>query len=225
MKLRRHVLGALVGSSLLVGQTLAPPAVQAGHPDRPTRIVVIILDQARPDTIERYEMRNVQALMEEGVNFPKAILGHMAAETVVSDNVITSGQFPNNQGWSNEVHRDAAGVLGTPGDYYVTSSMSCGQFKALIDAAGHKKLADYLDDHFGESSRFVSIAQKRTAAWRPLKGSERAAAAGLSRLFGASGNPQSIRDVKSGAHPRHVPIRRAVILSPVPDRTWSARWA
>src|SRR5919109_491811 len=95
MRLRRHVLGALVGSSLLVGQMLAPQAVRAGHPDRPTRILIVILDQARPDTIERYEMTNVQALME---------------------------------------------------------------------AAGHKKLADYLDDHFGESSKFVSIAQKRTAA-------------------------------------------------------------
>jgi hypothetical protein len=164
MRLRRHVLGALVGSSLLVGQMLAPQAVRAGHPDRPTRILIVILDQARPDTIERYEMTNVQALMEGGANFPKAILGHMAAETVVSHNVITSGQLPKNQGWSNEVHRDVAGVLGTPGDHYVTSSMSCGQFKALIDAAGHKKLADYLDDHFGESSKFVSIAQKRTAA-------------------------------------------------------------
>jgi hypothetical protein len=164
MKLRRHVLGALVGSSLLVGQMLAPQAARAGHPDRPTRVLIVILDQARPDTIERYEMTNVQALMEGGVNFPKAILGHMAAETVVSHNVITSGQLPKNQGWSNEVHRDVAGVLGAPGDHYVTSSMSCGQFKALIDAAGHKKLADYLDDHFGESSKFVSIAQKRTAA-------------------------------------------------------------
>ena len=53
----------------------------------------------------------------------------MAAETVISHNVITSGQFPRNMGWSNEVHRDVDGVLGTAGEYYVTSSMSCAQFR------------------------------------------------------------------------------------------------
>jgi hypothetical protein len=47
---------------------------------------------------------------------------------------------------------------------YVTSSMSCAQFKALIEAGGYPKLQDFLDAEFGEGSRFVSIAQKRTAA-------------------------------------------------------------
>jgi hypothetical protein len=81
----------------------------------------------------------------------------------VSHNVITSGQFPKHMGWSNEVHRDVDGVLGTAGDFYVTSSMSCVQYKALIEHGGYKKLPDYLDDRFGESSKFVSIAQKRGA--------------------------------------------------------------
>ena len=30
----------------------------------------------------------------------------MAAETVISHNVITSGLFPKHMGWSNEVYRD-----------------------------------------------------------------------------------------------------------------------
>jgi len=162
---RRGALGAFIGSVLLAGQLLVPPGVQAGHPDRPTRVLIIILDQARPDTIERYKMRNVMALMEDGVTFPNAIVGHMAAETVISHGVITSGQLPKNLGWSNEGHRDVDNVLGGgAGAFYVTSSMSCSQFKSLIDAGNYKKLADYLDDHFGESSVFVSIAQKRTAA-------------------------------------------------------------
>ena len=33
----------------------------------------------------------------------------------------------------------------------------------MIDAGGYLKLPDYLDEAFGESSKFVSIAQKRTA--------------------------------------------------------------
>ena len=61
----------------------AAPAAQAGgHPDRPSRVLIIMLDQARPDTIERYGMKNVQALMRKGTSFPNALVGHMAAETV-----------------------------------------------------------------------------------------------------------------------------------------------
>jgi arylsulfatase A-like enzyme len=161
---RRLVLGAL--GVLLAWGVLAAPAAMAGgkhHPDKPSRVLIIMLDQARPDTIERYGMENVQELMREGRSFPNALVGHMAAETVISHNVITSGQFPKNMGWSNEVHRDVDGVLGTPGDYYVTSSMTCAQFESLIEHGGYKKLPDYLDDRFGETSRFVSIAQKRSA--------------------------------------------------------------
>jgi arylsulfatase A-like enzyme len=155
---------AIIGSLLLAGQMLVSPAAQAGQGEKPSRVLIVILDQARPDTIERYGMNNVRALMENGVNFPNALTGHMAAETVISHNVITSGRLPKNMGWSNEVHRDVDGVLGTPGDYYVTSSMSCSDFKALIDAGGYKKLPDYLDDRFGSSSKFVTLSQKRTSA-------------------------------------------------------------
>ena len=162
MTRRRGIRTMVVALTLLAGQLLVATAAQAGS--KPSRVLILVLDQARPDTIERYDMRNVQALIEGGVNFPKAFIGHMAAETVISHNVITSGQLPRSMGWSNEVHRDVAGVLGPANEVYVTSSMSCSQFKALIDAAGHKKLADYLDDRFGPSSKFVSIAQKRTAA-------------------------------------------------------------
>jgi hypothetical protein len=162
MMRRRSMVLFLAGLALLA--VLLPAAAQAGrHPDRPSRVLIIMLDQARPDTIERYGMKNVQALMKKGTSFPNALVGHMAAETVISHNVITSGQLPKHMGWSNEVHRDVDGVLGTPGDFYVTSSFSCAQFKALIEHGGYKKLPDYLDDRFGESSRFVSIAQKRSA--------------------------------------------------------------
>ena len=163
MRPRRWVILTLVGSVLFGGQLLVSTGAQAGRPDRPSRVLIVVLDQARPDTIQRYGMTNVQRLMRDGVSFRGALVGHMAAETVVSHNVITSGLFPGHMGWSNEVHRDVDGVLGAPGDYYVTSSMSCDQFKALIEHGGYKKLPDYLDDRFGAASKFVSIAQKRTA--------------------------------------------------------------
>jgi hypothetical protein len=126
--------------------------------------VIIVLDQARPDTIDRYDMDNVKALQRDGTSFPNGMVGHMAAETVVSHNVITSGLLPKHMGWSNEVYRDTDAVLGAPNAYYVTSSMSCNQFKALIAHGQYNKLQDYLDAKFGEGSRFASISQKRTSA-------------------------------------------------------------
>jgi hypothetical protein len=164
----RGLIAGLAGAFLLATLTFAASATageRGGHGPygKPSRVLIIMLDQARPDTIQRYGMKNVQALMRQGRSFPQALVGHMAAETVVSHNVITSGQLPKHMGWSNEVYRDVDGVLGAAGDYYVTSSMSCSQFKTLIDHGGYKKLPDYLDDRFGSGSSFVSIAEKRTA--------------------------------------------------------------
>ena len=51
-------------------------------------------------------MTNVKRLQREGKSFHNAIVGHMAAETVISHNVLTSGLFPKHMGWSNEVYRD-----------------------------------------------------------------------------------------------------------------------
>lgn len=147
----------------LVTVALLATSAQAA-PDPPSRVVIIVLDQARPDTITRYGMTNVQELQRKGESFRNAYVGHMAAETVVSHNVITSGQLPKHMGWTNEVYRDTDGVLGTAGDYYVTSSMSCAQFKLLIEHGQYPKLQDYLDAKFGEASPFASFTQKRTSA-------------------------------------------------------------
>ena len=157
----RMVLFAFVVS--LLGAALAGSAAQAA-PERPSHVVIMVLDQARPDTITRYGMTNVERLQREGKSFHNAIVGDMAAETVISHNVITSGLFPKHMGWSNEVYRDEDNVLGVPGAYYVTSSMSCAQFKALIAHGNYPKIQDYLDSEFGEGSRFASITQKRTSA-------------------------------------------------------------
>jgi hypothetical protein len=158
----RKLVALLFALSMLVA---APASAGPKQPDRPSRVVIIVLDQARPDTITRYGMTNVQELQREGTSFPRAMVGHMAAETVISHNVVTSGQLPRDMGWSNEVYRDQGNVLsGGAGAYYVTSSMSCAQFKALISNGGYNKLQDYLDSEFGENSSFASISQKRTSA-------------------------------------------------------------
>ena len=55
----RKVLLAFAVS--LVAVALLAPSVDAAA-DRPSRVVIIVLDQARPDTITRYGMENVQDL-------------------------------------------------------------------------------------------------------------------------------------------------------------------
>jgi hypothetical protein len=159
----RTVLQAV--AACLVAVALFAPSTQATEPQkRPSHVVIIVLDQARPDTITRYGMKNVQKLQHRGKNFPNGIVGHMAAETVISHNVITSGLFPKHMGWTNEVYRDVGNVLGGgEGAYYVTSSMSCSQFRTLIQHGGYNKLQDYLDTRFPNGD-FASISQKRTSA-------------------------------------------------------------
>jgi hypothetical protein len=142
---------------------LAPLAPATEPKKRPDHVVIIVLDQARPDTITRYGMKNVQKLQARGKNFRNGIVGHLAAETVISHNVLTSGLFPKHMGWTNEVYRDTDGVLGAAGQYYVTSSMTCNQFRLLIQHGEYDKLQDYLDMRFPNGD-FASISQKRTSA-------------------------------------------------------------
>jgi hypothetical protein len=106
--------------------------------------MIVVIDQFVPEYVERFDMANVRALMDGGVNFKRAILGHMAAETVITHNVLTSGVLPKHQGWVNEVYRDVDGVLGPAGSYQVTSSLSCGQFETLLKAQDYPKLDDQL---------------------------------------------------------------------------------
>jgi hypothetical protein len=88
----------------------------------------------------------------------------MASETVVSHNVMTSGQLPRSMGWADEWFDDPDGVLGTPGTHYVTGSMGQGQFDALIQDKGYPKLADYLkSEHPG--STVATVGEKNYAVY------------------------------------------------------------
>ena len=140
------LLASLAATPALAGQS-GDRGSGGGHGrDEPKRVVFIVLDQLRPDFIRKFDMKNVQALMRGGTSYPNAYLGHMASETVISHNVMTSGQLPKNMGWSDEWFRDRKvnPVLEVPDGNYVTGSMSQPQFDALIQDKGYPKLADYL---------------------------------------------------------------------------------
>ncbi|HET6561052.1 MAG TPA: alkaline phosphatase family protein [Marmoricola sp.] len=154
--MRLTVAAGAVLPLVAVASTALPTAVadpgsgssDRDRADKPTRVVQIVLDQLRPEFIEAFDMENVQALMAGGASFENAYLGHMASETVVSHNVMTSGLLPKHMGWADEWFRDSKGLLGPRGGRYVTGSMSQEQFDTLILDKGYPKLADYLKAEF-----------------------------------------------------------------------------
>ena len=111
-------------------------------------MVIIVVDSLSKEIVDKYDMRNVEALMRDGVDTPRGYLGHTGSVTVVTHNVITSGQLPKHMGWTDEGYRDVAGILGdpepaNPDQLYITSNATTDLFK-LQQAAGYPKLADYL---------------------------------------------------------------------------------
>ena len=141
-------LGVAATGSPAIGGSADTERSTAAKVAQPTRVLHIVLDSLRPEFIKAYNMRNVQALMDGGANFPRAYLGHMASETVISHNVMTSGQLPKHMGWSDEWFRDVRGVLGEQGQMYVSGSMSRDQFDAIIKDRGYPKIQNYLKREF-----------------------------------------------------------------------------
>jgi hypothetical protein len=134
--------------ALCVGVVLALAApAMALH--RPKHVLIVVMDQMQPGYAQQYSMENVLSLQQHGVTFPNAIVGHMASETVVSHNVMVSGQFPKHMGWSDEAFRDVDNVLGFGANAIVTSGdLGYDQYTKLIDEFSYDKLGDYLRAKF-----------------------------------------------------------------------------
>jgi hypothetical protein len=156
---------ALLGASLPAQSSPSAPGAAAATSPHYKRVVMIVLDQLRPEFIKAFDMQNVQRLMAQGTSYKNAYLGHMGSETVVSHNVMTSGQLPKHMGWSDEWYRDVDNVLGGGADQpYVTGSMGVGQFDALITHKGYPKLADYLHQAF-PGTTVATIGEKNYAVY------------------------------------------------------------
>jgi hypothetical protein len=131
----------------------------------PKRVLIVVMDQLRPDMVEPFDMDQMRALMGAGVSYPNAYVGHMGAETVISHGVMTTGLLPKRLGWSDEVHRDVRNVLGAgPGAFHVTSSFSAAEFFALQTDAGYPNLGDYLRAKF-PGTKFITVGMKTTATF------------------------------------------------------------
>jgi hypothetical protein len=154
----RRVTVVVAGLLVLLGLVAAPAPAHRDKP--PKRVLIIVIDQLRPDVVDKFDMRNVRALMRDGANFENAYLGHMASETVITHNVITSGQLPKDMGWADEAFRDSDDVLGEGEDsMWITGSLTRDQFNKIFVAEGYKKLADYLHAK-RPGTKFIAVGQK-----------------------------------------------------------------
>ncbi|MFC4783598.1 alkaline phosphatase family protein [Nocardioides sp. MAHUQ-72] len=137
--------------------------------DHPTKVVIIVVDSLSRQIVRKYDMRHVEGLMQRGVDTPHGYVGHTGSVTVVTHNVITSGQLPKHMGWTDEGYRDVAGVLpdeepDNPDQLYITSNFGSDEMFALQQAAGYPKLADYLGAA-DPSAKTFTISPKGYAAW------------------------------------------------------------
>jgi arylsulfatase A-like enzyme len=168
------IAAAAAVAAMAVSAAGAPTgAVSRGHhpptPDKPTKVVIIVVDSLSKEIVDKYHMKNVKALMRSGVDTPRSYVGHTGSVTVVTHNVITSGQLPKHMGWTDEGYRDVAGILGdpeptNPDQLYITSDFGSSQMFALQQAAGYPKLADYLGTA-DPSAKTFTISPKTYAAW------------------------------------------------------------
>jgi hypothetical protein len=160
-------------AGLVVVIALAVVAAAAAHPGpsparkhssaRPHRVLIVVMDQMRPEYVDQFDMDNVRRLQQQGVDYRRAYLGHMASETVVSHNVMVSGQYPKHQGWSDEAYRDTKNLLGGgAGKMWVTGDLTQAQFNTIVADADYPKLADYL--HAAQpGTKFAVVGEKSYA--------------------------------------------------------------
>ncbi|MFN8233978.1 MAG: alkaline phosphatase family protein [Actinomycetota bacterium] len=154
------VTGMTVGASAPTasGSTLGGGG-DHGHGSSPTRVLIVLFDQMRPEYADRFDMESFQALRDEGRNFRSAYLGYMGSETVITHNVLVSGLLPKNMGWVDEAYRDSKGLLGAAGSMWITGDLTQAQFDTIVADAGYAKLADYLHRTF-PGTKFITVGEK-----------------------------------------------------------------
>lgn len=158
--MQQHCKRLGLAISLVLAPISLPHASALEPPEKPKRVLIVVFDQMRPEYAERFDMRNLLSLQKTGVHFPNGYLGHLAAQTVVSHNVMVSGLYPKRQGWVDEGYRDRLNLLGKGTNaIWETGSLTAEQFGILIRHAGYPKLVDYLHKA-RPGSKFIVVGEK-----------------------------------------------------------------
>ena len=105
--MNRFSTGTIVAAALLALAVL--PAVGQQTQQRPTLVVLLTVDQLRPDYLERWSGQftgGFRRLLDEGTFFTKASLDHAITETAPGHASTLSGRFP----YSTGISANSAGV-------------------------------------------------------------------------------------------------------------------
>ncbi len=153
----------LLATGVVAGGDANATLPTATDPSPPTKVLIVLFDQMRPEYADRFNMPNFRELRGSGTNFNQAYLGYMGSETVIAHNVIMSGQTPRNMGWVDEAYRDREALLSpNPEQMWVTGELTYDQFGTLIQDKGYPKLADYLQEA-QPGKKFIVVGQKAYA--------------------------------------------------------------
>ncbi|MBI1909858.1 MAG: alkaline phosphatase family protein [Deltaproteobacteria bacterium] len=131
--------------------------------DSPKRVMVVVLDQMRPDYIETYNLTNLKKLRDNSLSFKNANVGHFPTNTVMSHPVIGTGLFPKHYGWSDELYEDREGWFGPKGERSITADFGLKQFRKIYQKNLPRPTAlSLLKEKLG--GEVIAIGQKDYAA-------------------------------------------------------------
>lgn len=159
-------IATLLGAGALIAAAGTTPAAAVPNPvgSKPTKVVMIVVDALSREIVDQYDMKNVKALMADGVDTPRGYLGHVGSVTVVTHNVLTTGLLPKHMGWSDDGWRDTTGLLGGTNPYWIPSNWSRTDMNTVQNTTGMRRLPDYL--HAADpAGKVFTISPKTYAAW------------------------------------------------------------
>ncbi len=172
---------------------------------RPQRLVLVVLDQFRPEYTANLKLPHLGELENRSAVFEKAHVGFLPATTVVAHQVIPRGRFPRNLAWTDDIHRDSAGTLGPKGRLYDPGELTHEQMKTLLvpHDAGH--VANLL------SGEFLAVGQKNYAVYA-LAGSQNGIFVTLSANLGK--DPDTPAELIGWAHPVGIRVPASILSTP-----------
>ncbi len=143
----------------LLGGVASPPL--QGSP-LPKRVVVIVLDQMRPDYIDTYNLPHLKQLREEAVEFVNGNVGQFSTATDLSHPTIGSGLFPKHYGWSDQIFPDETSLLGAPDLWYKVTDLSLEEIQKILRANLPQPTALRLIKE-KLKGKIIAVGQKRQA--------------------------------------------------------------
>src|SRR5690242_13146213 len=81
MRHRKFLLSLVVVPAALLAASVGAAARSTTHdrfgPSRPHHVLIVVMDQMRPEYVDQFDMDNVRRLQRKGVDYRRAYLGHM----------------------------------------------------------------------------------------------------------------------------------------------------